>query len=150
VKSDKFHLKWFVLLPSFKSLPSHDNTVSVKTFNTNQPTVRICKGKTTPVQAYYSSRGFQEVETPRFRNNRHMKVVRLSALSTGLLYHTGNIAGTHFCHMLSRPQCLSAAERIMSIKNSDTISKRTRNLPAYSAVPQPNAPPRAKEMYIGI
>jgi len=30
--------------------------------------------------------GFQEVEAPRFQDNRHMKVVRLSALSTGRLY----------------------------------------------------------------
>jgi len=32
----------------------------------------------------------------------------------------------------------------MSIQNSiDTIANRTRDLPAGSAVPQPNAPPRA-------
>ena len=31
-------------------------------------------------------RGFQEVEVPRFQDNRHMKVVRLSALRTGRLY----------------------------------------------------------------
>jgi len=30
--------------------------------------------------------GFQEVEVPRFHNNLHMKVVRLSALRTGCLY----------------------------------------------------------------
>jgi len=30
--------------------------------------------------------GFQEVEAPRFQNNRHMKVVGLSALRTGRLY----------------------------------------------------------------
>jgi hypothetical protein len=30
--------------------------------------------------------GFQEVEAPRFIDNRHMKVVRLSALPTGRLY----------------------------------------------------------------
>ena len=30
--------------------------------------------------------GFQEVEAPRFRDNRHMKVVRLSALRPGRLY----------------------------------------------------------------
>jgi hypothetical protein len=29
---------------------------------------------------------FQEVEAPRFQENRHMKVVRLSALGTGRLY----------------------------------------------------------------
>jgi hypothetical protein len=31
-------------------------------------------------------RGFQEVEVPRFQENRHMKMVRLSALLTGHLY----------------------------------------------------------------
>ena len=31
-------------------------------------------------------RRFQEVEVTRFQDNRHMKVVRLSALSTGRLY----------------------------------------------------------------
>ena len=31
-------------------------------------------------------RGFQEVETPRFQDNRHTKVVMLSALGTGRLY----------------------------------------------------------------
>jgi len=30
--------------------------------------------------------GFQEVEAPRFRDNWHMNVVRLSALRTGCLY----------------------------------------------------------------
>ena len=30
--------------------------------------------------------GFQEVEGPRFQDTRHMKVVRLSAVRTGLLY----------------------------------------------------------------
>jgi hypothetical protein len=30
--------------------------------------------------------GFQEVEAPRFQDNRHMKVVRFSALRTGCLY----------------------------------------------------------------
>jgi hypothetical protein len=41
--------------------------------------------------------GFQEVEAPRFVDNRHMKVLRLSALRTGRLYPPGNIPGTHFC-----------------------------------------------------
>ena len=31
-------------------------------------------------------RGFQEFEVPRFQDNQHMKVVRLSALHTGRLY----------------------------------------------------------------
>jgi hypothetical protein len=40
---------------------------------------------------------FQEVEAPRFQDNRHMKVVRLSALRTGQLYPPGIIPGTRFC-----------------------------------------------------
>jgi hypothetical protein len=39
----------------------------------------------------------QEVEAPRFLDNWHMKVVRLSALCTGRLYPPGNTPGTHFC-----------------------------------------------------
>jgi hypothetical protein len=38
----------------------------------------------------------------------------------------------------------------MAMENSsDTIGNRTRNIPAYSVVPQPTAPPRApkKGMY---
>jgi len=38
------------------------------------------------VKVKQSHWGFQEVEVPRFQDNRHMKVVRLSALRTGLLY----------------------------------------------------------------
>ena len=39
----------------------------------------------------------------------------------------------------------SAAGRIMSIKNSnDNIGNRTRDLPAYSVVPQPTAPPNKR------
>jgi len=56
----------------------------------------IGKGKAIPLQAW-TPWGFQEVEVPRFQDNRHMKVVRLSALSTGRLYLPGNIPGTHFC-----------------------------------------------------
>ena len=41
--------------------------------------------------------GLQEVEAVRFLDNRHMNVVRLSALCTGRLYPLGTIPGTHFC-----------------------------------------------------
>ena len=40
---------------------------------------------------------FPKVKDPRFQNNRHIKVVRLSALRTGRLYSPGKIPGTHFC-----------------------------------------------------
>ena len=67
----------------------------------------------------------------RFQYNRHMKVVRLSALSTGRLYPPRPRR-----YSLSRPQGHSATRRIMSKKNyNDTIGNRTRDLPACSAVP---------------
>jgi len=42
--------------------------------------------KSNPITGLDRPRGFQEVETPRFHDNRHMKVVRLSALRTSRLY----------------------------------------------------------------
>ena len=55
------------------------------------------KGKAIPVQSCYRLWGFQEVEAPRFLDNRDMKVVSLSALRTDRLYTPGNIPGTYFC-----------------------------------------------------
>jgi hypothetical protein len=46
----------------------------------------IKKGKEIPLQALDRPRGLQEVEAPRFKDNPHMKVARLSALGTGCLY----------------------------------------------------------------
>jgi hypothetical protein len=40
-------------------------------------------------------KGKANPEGPRFPDNRHMKVVRLSALRTGHLYPPENISGTH-------------------------------------------------------
>jgi ubiquitin C-terminal hydrolase len=37
-------------------------------------------------QFHYKTMGFQDVEAPRFQDNPHMKLVRLSALSTGRFY----------------------------------------------------------------
>ena len=51
----------------------------------------------------------------------------------------GNIPDTHFCLSLSQPQGHNAAGRNMSMKNSDTIGNRNRDLSACSAVPSPTA-----------
>ena len=59
--------------------------------------IKKVKGKAIPLQASTGPERFQEVEAPRFQDNRHMKVVRLSALCTGRLYPPGNIPGIHFC-----------------------------------------------------
>ena len=91
--------------------------------------------------------GFQEVEARRFQDSRHMKVARLSALSTGRLYPPGNIPGTHFCYSWVTLRAIARAVwagRIMAMKNSnETIGNRTCDLSACSAVPQPTALPRA-------
>jgi hypothetical protein len=87
----------------------------------------------------------QEVETHRFQDNRHMKVVRMSTLCTGHLYPPRNIPDTHFCFALNKPYGHSAVGRIMSMKNFNaTIRNRTRDLPACSAVPQLTAQPQVK------
>jgi len=49
------------------------------------------KSKAIPLQAQTG------LEAPRVHDNRHMKVVRLSALCTSCLYPPGNIPGTHLC-----------------------------------------------------
>ena len=57
----------------------------------------IGKGKSNPITGQDRPRGFQQVEAPRFQDNRHTNVVRLSALRIGRLYLQGNIPGIHFC-----------------------------------------------------
>jgi len=77
--------------------------------------------------------GFPEVQAPRFPHNKHMKVVRLSALCTGCLYPPGDIPSTRFSCGMSTPQGHRAARRIKSIKNSsDTIRNQTHDLLAGS------------------
>ena len=68
---------------------------------------------------------FQEVETLRFQDSQHMKVVRLSALLTGRLYQV-----LISVKRLSRTQGHSAPRRIVLMKNSiGTIWDRPRELP---------------------
>jgi hypothetical protein len=63
------------------------------------PLIETCftVDKSNPITGLDRPLGFQKVEAPRFQDNRHMKVVRLSALLIGRLYILGNIPGTHFC-----------------------------------------------------
>jgi len=85
-----------------------------------------------------------EVWDSQNSNSRHMKIVKLSAIRCGLLYSPDGTGGIHFSHRLSRPQCHTATGSIMSMKISNvTIGNQTRDLTAWSAVPQRTAPPRA-------
>ena len=54
-------------------------------------------GKSFPTTGLDMPSGLQEAEAPEFLDNRHIKVVRLSALRTGHFYLPGKIPGTHFC-----------------------------------------------------
>ena len=120
------------------SLPCHFWGESLVSF-TNRllyPRYEIAvKGKAIPLQAW-RPRGFQEFEAPRFQDNRHMKVVSLSALSNGRLYPPPPTPGVDLRATL-RPEGL-CQWRIPMIQSG----KRTRNLPACSAVPQPTTPSR--------
>jgi len=58
-------------------------------------TGHFCKYNT-PCTGLNRPWGFWEVEGPRFPDNQHMDVVRLSALCTGDLYPSENIPGINF------------------------------------------------------
>jgi len=77
-----------------------------------------------PEQAYWRPRGFQNFEAARSRENRHTKVVRLSAVRTDRLYPLVNIPDIHFCLRLCQPHVHSAVGRILSMK---TFSYTIRN-----------------------
>jgi hypothetical protein len=89
--------------------------------------------------------GFQEVEAPRFLDNRYLKVGRLSAVRTGRLYPPRKYSWYSFLlEAESTPRAIVRPKGLCQWKiSNDTIGNRTRDLPACSAVPQPTAPPRA-------
>jgi hypothetical protein len=85
--------------------------------------------------AWVSDVDFSTIPVVKFYDSRHMKVTRLSALRTGLLYPAGDTAGTHFFQRLSRSQNYSAVGRIKSVKNPVTPSgKEPAAFSAWNAV----------------
>jgi hypothetical protein len=79
------------------------------------------------LQAWTGRYGSRKLRLPKFVDNRHIKVARLSALRTGGLYTTGNIPGTHFCQRMSRHQGHTVAGRIL-MKNSKDLNPRPSGL----------------------
>ena len=89
-----------------------------------RPNVNV---KQSLLQAWTGPEGSRSSRLP---DNRHKKVIRLSALRTDRLYPPGNIPGTHLCWRLSRSQGHNEVGRIMSTNSSNgTIWNRTRDLP---------------------
>jgi len=67
-----------------------------------------------------------------------MKVLRWPALRTGHLYSPGNVGGTHSVTVWVDPRTIVRSEELSECK---IRMNRTRDLPAFSAVPQPSSPP---------
>jgi len=88
--------------------------------------LNMCPTPTLKSVASNPPRGLLQAQRiPRFPDNQHMKVERLSALRTDCF----------------TPQEIFLV--LVSVRDNDTIGNRTRHLPVCSAVPQPTAPPRA-------
>ena len=77
---------------------------------------------------------FQDVEAPRFHDNRHMEVISLSALRTGRLLPSQNILLAFISvRVWVEPRTIARPEGLLTKKNfNDTIGNRSRELPACS------------------
>jgi hypothetical protein len=64
---------------------------------TTNTTAILGKGKAIALQVWTGPEVSRRYMLPELLNNRHMKVVKLSALRTGRLYTPGDTSGTHFC-----------------------------------------------------
>jgi len=111
----------------------HSKNVQCKQYNVSclKSQIVVYNSKSNvPVQARY----FQEIETPIFHDNWHMKVVKLSALHTDHLYPHRKYSWYSFLLEIELTPGHSAAERIMLMKNpNQPIMNWTSDLLACSA-----------------
>jgi len=119
----------------------HTRTMKCYTFRpTMRPwlgvKIKRLKGKAIRVQGLTVPGVSRSFTAARFQENRHMKVVRLSAVSTGRLYLPRKYSRYSFlleAESTLGPYCV----RNESMKNAnDIIGNQTRYFPACSSLPQ--------------
>jgi len=101
------------------------------------------KEQVTVTQSMDRPWGFQEFQALRFQANWHTKVLRFSALSTGHLYPRKYFWYSFLLKAESAPGTQCGRKDYVNENSSDTIGNRIGDLPACSAVSQPNSPPPA-------
>jgi hypothetical protein len=95
-----------------------------------------------PCKKTWTPKGSRDVADPIF-SRKTTTVVRLSVLRAGRALLPRKTPDIRFCYSLSQSQDYTAAGRITyTEKIQDNIGTRTRDLSAYSIVPQPYTLPR--------
>jgi hypothetical protein len=99
------------------------------------------KGKGVPLQAWTGPQGSRRLRLPEFLDSQHMKAVRSSDLRTGRLYPHEIFLVLITVRVWVDPRATVRPEELCQCN---------RGLPAGSAVPQPNAPPRAPARKLNV
>jgi len=76
----------FIVIPALVGIPYQPSLLSLPASAVGNVGSSSKGAKSNPITGLDRPWGFQEDKVPRFQDNQHMKVVRLSALRTGRLY----------------------------------------------------------------